>query len=38
MGYRKGDKVIMPAFANLVPAAEDRWRIVQFVRTLGPAK
>lgn len=38
VGYRKGDKVIMPAFANLVPAAEDRWRIVQFVRTLGPAK
>ena len=38
VGYRKGAKVIMPAFASLVPAAEDRWRIVQFVRTLGPAK
>jgi mono/diheme cytochrome c family protein len=38
VGYRKADKVIMPAFANLVPAAEDRWRIVQFVRTLGPPK
>jgi hypothetical protein len=38
VGYRRSDKVIMPAFANLVPAAEDRWRIVQFVRTLGPAK
>ena len=38
VGYRKGEKVIMPAFANLVPAEEDRWRIVQFVRTLGPAK
>lgn len=38
VGYRKADKVIMPAFGNLVPPAEDRWRIVQFVRTLGPAK
>ena len=38
VGYRKGEKVIMPAFGNLVQAPEDRWRIVQFVRTLGPAK
>ena len=38
VGYRKNEKVIMPAFGNLVPAADDRWRIVQFVRTLGPAK
>ena len=38
VGYRKADKVIMPAFAKLVPAAEDRWRIVQFVRTLGAPK
>lgn len=38
VGYRKADKVIMPAFGTLVPAPEDRWRIVQFVRTLGPTK
>jgi mono/diheme cytochrome c family protein len=38
VGYRTGDKVIMPAFASLIPAEADRWRIVQFVRTLGPAK
>lgn len=37
-GYRVGDKVIMPAFAAKVPSQEDRWRIVQFVRTLGQAK
>ena len=29
-------KVIMPAYGKLVPADEDRWRIVQYVRTLGP--
>jgi hypothetical protein len=29
--------VIMPAYETLLPLDEDRWRIVQFVRTLGPS-
>jgi mono/diheme cytochrome c family protein len=33
-GYREGSRVVMPAFAAQVPSEEDRWRIVQFVRTL----
>jgi len=37
-GVKPQPKVIMPAFGTLVPASEDRWRIAQFVRTLGPAK
>ena len=36
VGYRIGDKVIMPAFKLQVADDLDRWRIVQFVRTLGP--
>jgi mono/diheme cytochrome c family protein len=36
-GYRKGSQVIMPAFKTLVPDPEDRWKIVHFVRSLGPA-
>jgi mono/diheme cytochrome c family protein len=36
VGYRKGDKVIMPAYKVTVPSDEDRWLIVQFVRTLAP--
>lgn len=35
-GYRKDGRVIMPAYGKLVPSDEDRWRIVQYVRTLGP--
>jgi hypothetical protein len=38
VGYRKADKVIMPADKVSIPADEDRWRVVQFVRTLGPAR
>ena len=38
VGYRREGKVIMPAFKSQLPADEDRWRIVQFVRTLGPTK
>jgi mono/diheme cytochrome c family protein len=37
-GYRKDGKVIMPAYGKLVPSDEDRWRIVQYVRTLGPGQ
>jgi len=36
VGYRREGKVIMPAYGPQVPADEDRWRIVQYVRTLGP--
>jgi mono/diheme cytochrome c family protein len=36
VGYRRNGKVIMPALAVQVPSEEDRWRIVQYVRTLGP--
>jgi mono/diheme cytochrome c family protein len=37
VGYRRDGKVIMPAYETLLPLDEDRWRIVQFVRTLGPS-
>lgn len=37
-GVKPQPKDTMPAFGALVPASEDRWRIVQFVRTLGPTK
>ena len=33
-GHRQGADVIMPAFSERVPSAEDRWKIVLFVRTL----
>jgi mono/diheme cytochrome c family protein len=36
VGYKRGGKVIMPAYGVQVPSEEDRWRIVQYVRTLGP--
>lgn len=38
VGYRRDGKVIMPAYEALLPADDDRWRIVQFVRTLGPGR
>jgi mono/diheme cytochrome c family protein len=38
VGYRREGKVIMPAFKTQVPEDEDRWRVVQFVRTLGPTR
>lgn len=38
VGYRRNGKVVMPAYEVLLPSDEDRWRIVQFVRTLGPAR
>lgn len=34
-GRRAGADVIMPGIANRVPAEEDRWKVVMFVRTLG---
>lgn len=33
-GFRPARKVVMPAFADEIPTAEDRWRVVLFVRTL----
>jgi mono/diheme cytochrome c family protein len=33
-GHRQGAEVIMPAFSERIPSAEDRWKIVLFVRTL----
>jgi mono/diheme cytochrome c family protein len=37
-GYRVGNQVIMPAFVREIPAAEDRWRVVQYVRSFGPTR
>jgi mono/diheme cytochrome c family protein len=37
-GFRKGSQVIMPAFKPLIPGPEDRWKVVQYVRTLVPSK
>ena len=33
-GLRDGADVIMPAYAREIPSAEDRWKVVLFVRTL----
>lgn len=33
-GHRQGADVIMPAFSERIPKAEDRWRLVLYVRTL----
>ena len=42
-GWKDGKEVIMPAFEREIPSAEDRWKVVLFVRTLvepsqAPAK
>jgi mono/diheme cytochrome c family protein len=37
-GRRIGKDVIMPAFSREVPSAEDRWKIVLYVRTLNAEK
>jgi mono/diheme cytochrome c family protein len=34
-GRREGEEVLMPAFAEKIPAEKDRWRVVRFVRTLA---
>jgi mono/diheme cytochrome c family protein len=38
-GHRQGADVIMPSFAERIRSADDRWRLVLFVRTLraGPS-
>ncbi len=33
-GLREGKKIVMPSFQNEVESADDRWRIVMFVRSL----
>jgi mono/diheme cytochrome c family protein len=37
-GHRQGADVIMPAFSERIPSAEERWKLVLYVRTLraGP--
>lgn len=34
-GRREGTEVIMPGIAQRVPAEEDRWKLVRFMRTLA---
>ena len=34
-GRREEDEVLMPAMAEKIPAEEDRWKLVSFVRTLA---
>jgi mono/diheme cytochrome c family protein len=33
-GFRENHKIVMPAFLDEIPAPDDRWRVVLFVRTL----
>jgi mono/diheme cytochrome c family protein len=33
-GFRENRKIVMPAFVDEIPSAEDRWRVVLYVRTL----
>jgi mono/diheme cytochrome c family protein len=33
-GFREKNKIVMPAFVDEIPAQDDRWRVVLFVRTL----
>ena len=33
-GFREGKKIVMPAFENEIASADDRWRVVLFVRSL----
>ena len=37
-GWKDGKEIIMPAFEREIPSAEDRWKVVLFVRTLGEKK
>jgi mono/diheme cytochrome c family protein len=34
-GLKSGTEVIMPSIAQRVPAEEDRWKLVHFMRTLA---
>ena len=33
-GFREGKKIVMPSFENEIASADDRWRVVMFVRSL----
>lgn len=33
-GLKRADQVIMPAFETEIPKAEDRWKLVHFIRSL----
>ena len=33
-GFRENRKIVMPAFVDEIPAADDRWRVVHYVRSL----
>jgi mono/diheme cytochrome c family protein len=33
-GFRLDRKIVMPSFVDEIPSADDRWRVVLFVRTL----
>jgi mono/diheme cytochrome c family protein len=33
-GFRVDRKIVMPSFADEIPSADDRWRVVLFVRSL----
>ena len=33
-GFRENKKIVMPAFENEIESADDRWRVVLFVRSL----
>jgi mono/diheme cytochrome c family protein len=33
-GFRENRKIVMPAFLEEIPSAEDRWRVVLYVRSL----
>ena len=37
-GRRKGKEVLMPAMAEKIPADEDRWKVVAYVRSLGATR
>jgi mono/diheme cytochrome c family protein len=35
VGFKEGGQIIMPTFADEIPKAEDRWKLVHYVRALG---
>jgi hypothetical protein len=37
-GLREEDRVVMPGFLNQIPDEADRWKVVLFVRSLGPSR
>lgn len=37
-GLKQGEDVVMPAFVEKVPLEADRWKLVLFVRKLGPTR